>query len=321
MAQLCIMIEGQMGLNWQRWQRLCAAVEDLGFDGLFRSDHFRNPEPVYEDSLELWTSLTYAASHTKKIVFGPLVTPITFRHPSMLLKMATAVDDLSGGRFIYGIGAGWNEPEHVAFGVPFPEMPERFARLEEALRLTHLLLESDSPVSMEGQYYPLTEALLLPRPQRKTPILIGGNGVKKTLPLVAKYADEWNAVYLTPEDYRLRRNQLNGYLAAEGRSPKDLTYSMMTGLYFGKDDAALKNKLKEVRARRSDANNKSDIELATQIRSRGALVGTPTIIIDQIGKLVDCGLSRLMLQWLDLDDLDGLEALAHKVLPQVQRMA
>lgn len=322
MAELCIMIEGQMGLNWERWQRLCSTVEQLGFDGLFRSDHFRNPEPDYEDSLELWTSLTYAASHTNRMVFGPLVTPITFRHPSMLAKMATAVDDLSGGRFVYGIGAGWNEPEHVAFGVPFPSTNERFERLEEALKLTKLLFQSNERVNFEGNYYSLKDALLLPRPKRDhgPTILIGGNGVKKTLPLVAKYADEWNAVYLTPEDYRMRRSSLNAYLAAEERSPKDLKYSMMTGLYFGKDETALKAKFDSVRARRDDLKNKSDLELATQLRQRGPLVGTPNAVTDQIGKLVDCGLSRLMVQWLDLDDMDGLEALAHKVLPQVQRM-
>lgn len=322
MAELCIMIEGQMGLNWERWQRICSAVEELGFDGLFRSDHYRNPEPEYEDSLELWTSLTYAASHTKRIFFGPLVTPITFRHPTMLAKVATAVDDLSGGRLVFGIGAGWNEREHVAFGVPFPHTGERFARLEEALQLIRLLFRSEEPVSFQGQYYSLKEALLLPRPKRAggPPILIGGNGIKRTLPLVAKYADEWNAVYLTPEDYQLRRGHLNGYLAAQNRSPKNMKYSMMTGLHFAKDDAALKGVLEKIRARRPDTNNLSDLELAVFIRQRGPLLGTPTAIIDQIGKLVDCGLSRLMVQWLDLDDLEGMEAFAARVLPQVRRM-
>ncbi len=311
-----------MGLNWERWQRLCSAVEDLGFDGLFRSDHYRNPEPDYEDSLELWTSLTYAASHTKRILLGPLVTPITFRHPSLLAKMASAVDDLSGGRLVFGIGAGWNEREHVAFGIPFPNNAERFARLEEAIQLIRLLFQSDEPVNFHGQYYSLMEAKLMPRPRREggPPILIGGNGSKRTLPLVAKYADEWNAVYLTPEDYMLRRSQLNGYLAAEERSPKNLKYSMMTGLHFARDDAALKTVLDKIRARRPDTNNLTDLELAMLIRQRGPLLGTPTAIVDQIGKLVDCGLSRLMVQWLDLDDMDGLEALAARVLPQVRRM-
>ncbi len=112
LPEIAIMVEGQMGLNWARWQRIVRAVEDLGFVGLYRSDHFTNPEPPDYDSLELWVSLVWLASHTTRIEFGPLVTPVSFRHPAMTARMASAVDDLSGGRLVLGVGAGWQVREH-----------------------------------------------------------------------------------------------------------------------------------------------------------------------------------------------------------------
>ena len=123
MAHIGIMIEGQDGLNWTRWKRLIQSAEDFGYQCVFRSDHFTNASGVDKDSLELWVSLAYAAAHTERIEFGPLVTPVTFRHPSMTVRMAAAVDDLSGGRLVLGMGAGWQEREHKKFGVPFYNFP------------------------------------------------------------------------------------------------------------------------------------------------------------------------------------------------------
>lgn len=116
MLEIAIMIEGQNGLNWPRWQRIVRLVEDLGFAGLYRSDHYTNASPPDLDSLELWVSLTWLAAHTKRIEFGPLVTPVSFRHPTMTARMAAAVDDLSGGRLTLGVGAGWQEREHTNYG-------------------------------------------------------------------------------------------------------------------------------------------------------------------------------------------------------------
>ena len=126
--EVAIMVEGQAGLNWQRWQRIAVAVEDLGFVGLYRSDHYTNMDPPDEDSLELWVSLTWLASHTRRIEFGPLVSPVSFRHPTMLARMASAVDDLSGGRLTLGMGAGWQEREHTNYGWDLLDIPGRFDR-------------------------------------------------------------------------------------------------------------------------------------------------------------------------------------------------
>ena len=188
MLEIAIMIEGQNGLTWRTWQSLAAAVEDLGFAGLYRSDHFTNADAPDKDSLECWTSLTWLASHTRRIEFGPLVSPVSVRNPALTARMAAAVDDLSGGRLTLGLGAGWQEREHHMFGFDLLDMKARFARFHEGLEVVTRLLKSEKPVSFDGQYYQLREASLLPRPQRPggPPLLVGGNGEKRTLRLAAR---------------------------------------------------------------------------------------------------------------------------------------
>ena len=147
---VAIMIEGQDGLNWPRWQRIGLAVEALGFAGLYRSDHFTNPEAPDKDSLELWLSLTWLASHTQRIEFGPLVTPVSFRHPVFTARIGAQLDDLAGGRLVLGVGAGWEEREHTAFGFDLLALAERMQRFEESLEVISRLLHSDTPVSLPG---------------------------------------------------------------------------------------------------------------------------------------------------------------------------
>jgi F420-dependent oxidoreductase-like protein len=192
MLEIAIMLESQNGLTWSRWQNIAAVVEDLGFAGLYRSDHFTNANPPDMDSLELWVSLTWLASHTKRIEFGPLVSPISFHHPALTARMAAAVDDLSNRRLTLGLGAGWQEREHHLFGFDLLPMKERFDRFEEGLEVITRLLKSDQPVTFDGKYYQLRGATLLPRPTRPSGprILIGGSGEHRTLPLVARFADE-----------------------------------------------------------------------------------------------------------------------------------
>lgn len=309
MTQVGIMIEGQDGLNWERWKRILKVAEDLGYQCVFRSDHYTNPQGDDKDSLELWTSLTYAASHTKTIEFGPLVTPVTFRHPTMNVRYAKDIDDLSGGRLVYGMGAGWQEREHTKFGVPFYDFPTRYDMLDEALQLTIRLLESDEPSDFAGEHFQLNDAILLPRPSRPggPPILIGGNGPKKTLPMVAKYADEWNAVYLNLETYKERKALLEGYLAEQGRPTDDIKYSMMTRVVYGKSQDQLQTYLRD-----------NDLD-ADALKERGVIVGTGMEVIAQMSELVDSGLERFMLQWIDLDDMNNLEALAQDILPHFHK--
>jgi len=311
MIEVAIMIEGQNGLTWPRWQRIVRAVEDLGFAGLYRSDHYTNASPPDKESLELWTSLTWLASHTERIEFGPLVTPMSFRDPTMTVRMASAVDDLSGGRLTLGVGAGWQEREHTNYGWELLDMPQRFQRFEEALEILIRLLRSDTPSNFEGRYYRIQDAILLPRPARPggPPILIGGNGRKRTLPLAAHFADEWNAIYLPAEKFRALNAELDELIASQGRDPAEVRRSMMTGIEFGRDKAEVKRKVKERTKGRLNPK---------ELHARGLLVGTAGEIVDQLGELAEAGLQRVMLQWLNLDDLDGLEALATGVLSQLR---
>lgn len=301
---IAIMLEGQNGLNWPRFQRIAQTVEDVGFAGLYRSDHFTNIEAPDIDSLELWVSLTWLASHTKRIEFGPMVSPVSFRNPIFTARIAKDVDDLSGGRLTLGVGAGWQVREHTNFGFNLLEIPERFDRFEEGLTVITRLLQSDKPVNFAGNYYQLHEAVLLPTAQRKggPPILIGGNGEQRTLPLVAHYANEWNGVYLTPSRYMELSKRLDALLIQQGRAPGDVRRSLMTGLIFGRSDAELQQKLQQAG------------HSAEELRGRGMVVGTGSAVAEQVKKIAAAGAQRVMLQWMDLDDLDGLAALAKAVL-------
>ena len=302
--EVAIMIEGQNGLTWPRWQRLAVAVEELGFAGLYRSDHYTNADPPDIDSLELWVSLTWLASHTRRIEFGPLVSPVSFRQPTMTARMAAAVDDLSGGRLTLGLGAGWQEREHVNYGWDLLDVPARFARFEEGLRIISHLLHNDAPLDFEGVYYHLQEAVLRPRPSRPDgpPILIGGNGPKRTLPLAARYADEWNAVYVNPARFAEMRGRSAAMVVAEGRAPESVR-----GM---RREPAIRDRLPGHLARKLALRNRT----AAEIHERGVAVGTGPEIAAQLETWAAGGVQRIMLQWLDLDDLAGLEALAVAVL-------
>ena len=304
MLEIAIMIEGQNGLNWGRWKKIVRQVEDLGFVGLYRSDHFTNGNPPDLDSLELWTSLTWLADNTKRIEFGPLVTPFSFRHPAFTARMASAVDDLSNGRLTLGMGAGWQEREHQLFGFNLLEPKERYDRFEEGLEVVTRLIQSDEMVIFDGRYYKVRGTTLLPRPQRKggPRILLGGDGGKRMRALIARYAVEWNCVMFPPQLFAKQNQLLTETLKDAGRDPKSVRRSMMTGCIFGKDENALKEKL--------TARNRT-IE---QLQERGIVAGSPEQVKEQLKVLEASGLERIMLQWLDLDDLEGIEALAKTVL-------
>jgi F420-dependent oxidoreductase-like protein len=297
------MIEGQDGLNWPRWQRLARAAEELGFHGLFRSDHFTNPRGPNLDALEMFSSQTWLAGHTSRIEFGPIVSPVSIRNPIVTAWTALAISDLSNGRFRLGLGAGWQEREHREFGYDLGSLKTRFDRFEEALQVITLLLRSDEPVSFEGAFYRLENALLMPRPQTKgqPPITIGGKGPKRTLPLTARYADEWNGVGLTVDHFTSLNNRLNDLLREEGRPLDAVRRTLMTRVIIGRDQ-------EEVDARRGETS-------VAEFRERGAIIGTPPEVREQLRELSAAGVAVVMLQWLDgLDDIAGIEFLARETI-------
>ncbi|HEX6480097.1 MAG TPA: TIGR03560 family F420-dependent LLM class oxidoreductase [Ktedonobacteraceae bacterium] len=320
MVALSIQIEGQNGLTWPRWKKVVDAVEESGFAGLFRSDHFTNANPPDREALETIVSLTYLADHTQRIHFGTLVAPISFRHPALLARQAAALDDLSNGRMILGVGAGWQEREHRLFGFDLGDVPTRMARFEEGLEVITRLLRSDEPVTFEGRFFQLRGATLLPRPQKPggPRILIGGNGLKRTLPLVARYANTWNGTFLSPDTFREHSAILDGLLQKAGRNPGDVRRTMMHTLHFGRDMAELDRRLSWRSNRPEFAGKPLEAVIESMQTSWSAIVGTPDMVIRQIQTYGQAGVEELMLQWFDLDDIDGLRAFAFTVLPHVQ---
>ena len=305
MIEVAIMVEGQEGIGWERWRRLVRAVEDLGYAGLYRSDHFPNEwTGSYRDGLELWASLTWLADSTERIEFGPLVSPFSFRHPVITAWQASAVDNLAGGRLRLGLGAGWNEWEHETFGFDLLDTDSRFARFEEGLEVVSRLLRSEEPVSFSGEFYRLRDALLMPRSPRPggPPIVIGGNGVRRTLPLAARYADEWNAAFITAEDFAQLNARLDGLVEEAGRAPDRVRRTLMTRVIFGRTEADVDSKL--------DGTSRDQLPATV-------LAGTTDEIVERLGRLSEAGVQRVMLQWLEVDDIDALEAMAHTVLPQL----
>jgi len=318
------MIEGQNGLNWPRWKRLVSEVEDLGFAGMFRSDHFTNARPPDKDSLEMIVSLTYLADHTQRIHFGPLVAPLSIRNPMLLARQAAALDDLSNGRMILGLGAGWQEREHHLFGFDLGDVPTRMSRFEEGLEVVTRLLKSNEPVTnepvtYEGHFFQLRGAILLPRPQRPggPRILIGGNGVKRTLPLAVRYADIWNASFLSPDEFRERSAQLDKLLDEAGRRPGDVKRTLMRAVHFGRNTAELDRRLSWRSTDPDYAGKSLDEVLHTLFTQKHEIVGTADMILEQIKAYAAAGVEELMLQWFDLDDIDGLRAFATSVLPHL----
>ena len=306
MLEVAIMVEGQEGIGWDRWRRLARAVEDLGYAGLYRSDHFPNRRTgSYQDALELWSSLTWLADNTRRIEFGPLVSPVSFRHPVITAWQASAVDGLASGRLRLGLGAGWQEWEHETFGFDLLDVDRRFARFEEGLEIVTRLLRNEEPVSFEGQFYRLRDALIMPRSPRPggPPIVIGGNGPRRTLPLVTRYADEWNAVFVTADEFAKLNAGLDESLREAGRASDQVRRTLMTRAVFGRTEADVDRKL--------DGVARDQLEPAV-------IAGTSGELVERLGHLSEAGVQRVMLQWLEVDDLDSLEAMADTVLPQLR---
>jgi F420-dependent oxidoreductase-like protein len=308
-----IMIEGQEGLTWERWLRLAQTAEDLGFESLCRSDHLTGlGGESKRPSLETWTSLTALALRTKRIRFGPMVSPLTFYHPALLAKMAAAVDTLSGGRLDLGLGAGWNEHEHKMFGVPFPTVKERLDRLEAGARLIRSL-EKGQPVTLKQPLFPLEKAESYPLPASgRYRIVIGGRGEKRTLKIVAEFADEWNVTRVDVPTFTEKRAVLAGHCRAFGRDPESVQRSLMVPCAVGRDAAEVGTRIAAARA--AFPALPAD-EAAWHAAS--FLAGTPDRVVADLKAWKQAGLQRVLLQSLDQDDIAGFELFAREVMPKL----
>jgi len=300
-TQIGIMIEGQEGLTWERWRRICHDTDTLGFASLRRSDHLislmSSPD---RECIECWTSLALAAEWTKRIEFGPMVSPMTFRLPGILAKIAASVDALSGGRLILGVGAGWNENEHRVFNIPFYTERERFDRLEAGIKKMREIWETTYP-----------------KPARNPiPLLLGGKGAKRTLPLVAREATEWNLSRLDAEMFRQRREVLEQCCREIGRDPATIRRSVMTTYIVGRDRDELRERALKLRDIIPSLKG-LDAEQVLEKMGLQAFVGIPEEIAEQMREHAKLGVDLFMLQHFVLDDSDALRVLAQEVLPAV----
>jgi F420-dependent oxidoreductase-like protein len=313
------MIEGQEGLTWERWRRIIETADTNGFNSVWRSDHlFSLMGSPDLDCIALWPSLNEVGYRSSRLEFGQLVSPITFRHPVHLAIDAVAADELSGGRFLLGVGAGWNENEHKAFGFPLPQLKERMDRFEEGLKVITLLL-SDEKVSFQGTYFQLDEAQSRPSPTRgsKVPIVIGGGGEKRTLRLVAEYADEWNITPATLEAYAGKVEVLLRHCEDVGRDPETIRRSIMLGHIIGRNQDELKRRAASIQKVFNAPSDADPEELISRFRERGMLVGAPEEIVEQIQARAEQGVERIMLQTHDQTDMEALELFASDVMPHI----
>lgn len=320
MVRLSVQTVGQNGLNWPRWRRLVAEAEALGYAGLYCADHLTAAEPPGADSLDALIAFAFAASHSQRITFGPLVAPVTLRHPVALARQAAAIDDLSGGRMLLGLGTGWMEREHAMFGFELGDTATRLARFEEALFVITSLLRDEEPVTFEGRFFRLREAVLRPRPARPggPRVMVGGNGLRRTIPLAARYADVWNGIWLSPDEFRQRGQRLDELTRAAGRAPTDVRRTLDAALFFGRDRADLVRRLGPVRASSPDLAALDHDDLVAWLRrERRALVGTPDEVVAQIGAYAAVGVDEIMFQLQELDDLPLLRDVASLVLPRL----
>lgn len=304
---LRIFTEPQQGADYDTLLTVAKATEDLGFDAFYRSDHYLRmgsgdglPGPT-----DAWITLAGLARETRRIRLGTLMTAGTFRLPGVLAIQVAQVDQMSGGRIELGLGAGWFEEEHRAYGIPFPK--EKFGRLEEQLAIVTGLwaTEVGKTFSYDGTYYQLTDSPALPKPaQAKVPVLIGGHGATRTPRLAAQYADEFNIPFASLEDSETQFGRVRAAAQAHGRSPDDLVYSNALIVCTGKDDA-------EVTLRAAAIGR--DVE---ELKANG-LAGSPAEVVDKIGRYAAIGSQRIYLQILDLDDLDHLELISSQIQSQL----
>lgn len=308
------MVEGQNGLTWERWSHILALAERLGFPTVFRSDHyFIGPQ---QDSLDPYLSFVMAAQATSRIRFGPLVSPVTFRSPVDHARMAAQIQTLSGGRFVMGVGAGWNEPEHAAYGIPFPPVRERFDRLEEAIQVMERLW-APGPATFDGKHYRLAGADCQPKPTPAAPpLLIGGGGEKRTLRLVARHASEWNCVNLSPAAYAAKVQVLERHCEAEGRDPATIRRSMMAFAIVGPTERELDAASTVIM--RMFGGRGTLAEFREGAKARGMIVGTTGEVVDTLGRLAELGLQEVELQHFDFDSDAVPEYLAADVAPLVR---
>ena len=278
------MVEGQEGVTWEQWRALADACEESGLEGLFRSDHYLSIiRGGSAGSLDAWATLAALAARTERIRLGTLVSPVTFRHASVLAKNAVTADHVSGGRVELGIGAGWYEAEHDAYGFAFPPIGARMDELERQLE------------TIDGQWREDSEAWPKPVQRPRPPIIVGGSAKPRTVAAAVRWADEYNTTFADPETCRERRQVVDEAARAAGREP--LRFSLMTGSVVGRDDAELLERVARVR------------EVTGREPASPMVVGTVEQAAERLREYEAAGVERVMLQSLAHEDVEMVRVL------------
>ena len=296
-----LMTEPQLGGTYE--QQLTAArwAEQAGLVAFARSDHYYSSREPRPDATDAFTVLAGLARDTERIRLCVLVSPITFRHPAVLAKMAATIDQMSAGRLDLGVGTGWMDLEHDAFGLPFPAWGERFGRLEEAL-LYLAAAFADGPQSFAGRYFEL-DAEVHPKPVTAIPIIVGGQGPNRTPRLAGTFADEYNHFVADPSELAPKIARVRRAALQAGRDPEKLTMSVMGPVLVGIDDADYRRRLEAAAAARNDEPE----ELERRWASHGIPLGPPSRVAETLAGLEEAGITKFYVQHLDLADLTDLD--------------
>jgi F420-dependent oxidoreductase-like protein len=314
--RVALMIEGQEGVSWDDWVRLARLAEEHGFEGLFRSDHYTAIIRPDADALDAWATLAGLAAVTSRIRLGTMVSPATFRHPSVLARMAVTVDHISGGRVDVGMGSGWYEREHLAHGFRFLDGRQRFDLFAEQVEIV-VRSWSGERFDHDGPAYTLRDQLALPRPvqQPHPPLVLGGTVKRRFAALAAQHATEVNTLGAPDEELRARKGALDRACAERGRDPATLGYSVMTACFLGETDADVDARVARFLAIRGEGGDPA--ELIRERRDRW-LVGTVDEVAERIEGLRTVGVSRVLLQHLNDGDDDMLALAGERLLPALR---
>jgi F420-dependent oxidoreductase-like protein len=308
--KLRIFTEPHQGADYQTLRDVALAAEELGFDAFFRSDHYLKMGSVSgrPGPTDAWAALAGLAVETSRIRLGTLVTAATFRLPGPLAIIVAQVDQMSGGRVELGLGTGWFEAEHAAYGIPFPPLGERFDRLEEQLTVITGLwgTPEGQTFSFDGAHYRVSDSPGLPKPAQRPrpPVILGGHGARRTPRLAARFADEFNVGFVSVADSAAAFGRVREACEAAGRYPASMVFSVAQTVCCGKDEAEFR--------RRAAAIGEDPEDLRVN-----AIGGTPVEVAGKIAEFAEIGAERVYLQVLDLHDLSHLELIASDVLPQV----
>jgi F420-dependent oxidoreductase-like protein len=314
--RVCLMVEGQEDVTWEHWLALALACEEYGLEGLFRSDHYAPISgPPERRSLDAWATISALAARTERIRLGTLVSPVTFRHPSVLAKTVVTADRVSGGRVELGMGAGWYQADHDRFGFEFPADAVRMRILAEQLEIVHRQWHGER-FSYEGRHYRLRDCVAMPTPVQDPhpPLIVGGAAGAGSARLAAIWADEYNTVFASPEECTRRRARVAEAWEREGRDPSTLRFSLMTGCVVGTDRSEVLQRAGRVVERSGRTGTPED--LIDEVGG-GWIVGTVEEALRRLQALEEAGVERVMLQHLAHDDLEMVALIGRELVPAV----